>query len=617
MGGSLKSKNGDSGAVVQTYNESATGAPEQLQIKHNYGDVDINNLRGALNLKAVATCETPTASSHIANKAYVDAAVSNGVAGVGETDTLASVTARGASTSVTSTFSGGINVGDLTNGGITGSNYNITGVNNITINDPGEGITWGGGTNTVTLYNIDDANDNIMNFMNAAEVRVNNSTLATQSYVNTQVSNLVASAPSTLDTLNELAAALGDDPNFATTVTNNIATKVSKSGDTMTGQLYINHTNDAQLHLQSPSTWTGIGFNDSASTGTQYIWHYGGTGTFAIGGGGSTVSGKKLHIDGGTSIGVDFDNTSVPANGLAVQGAIYTTQINNTRMLEGSFTINGDANTYYPVYWWGGDQTQIMDIEIYRSYNATAPSTWNTATHKGGLNMRLSANFGGWGGASYDSLVTDFRQTYSNMVSEIGWFGNNRGFCIWLRGGGAIYHYKIKGPRNNAPTVALSAVDPGGNNTGVAPRSDAPQTRLLRDFVVTRHNGQFTTTISVSGDVNATGDVCAYTTSDVSFKENVAPISNPLDKVMAIRGVEFDWSEDFVNTRGGIDGYFTRKHDVGVIAQEVEAVMPEVVGTKTDGTKGVRYEKMVGLLIEAIKDQQQQIEELKSKLEGK
>lgn len=60
---------------------------------------------------------------------------------------------------------------------------------------------------------------------------------ATQSYVNTAISNLIDTAPATLDTLNELAAALGDDPNFATTVTNNIATKVSKSGDTMTGNL--------------------------------------------------------------------------------------------------------------------------------------------------------------------------------------------------------------------------------------------------------------------------------------------------------------------------------------------------------------------------------------------
>jgi hypothetical protein len=60
---------------------------------------------------------------------------------------------------------------------------------------------------------------------------------ATQLYVNTAIANLVDAAPDWLNTLNELAAALGDDPNFATTVTNNIAGKVSKSGDTMTGNL--------------------------------------------------------------------------------------------------------------------------------------------------------------------------------------------------------------------------------------------------------------------------------------------------------------------------------------------------------------------------------------------
>ena len=64
-----------------------------------------------------------------------------------------------------------------------------------------------------------------------------NSDAATKGYVDTQVSNLVASAPGTLDTLNELAEALGDDPNFATTVTNSIATKLSLSGGTMTGAI--------------------------------------------------------------------------------------------------------------------------------------------------------------------------------------------------------------------------------------------------------------------------------------------------------------------------------------------------------------------------------------------
>jgi hypothetical protein len=89
-----------------------------------------------------------------------------------------------------------------------------------------------GGTLTVTSV-IDMTNDKITNLATPT----NSTDAATKGYVDTAVSNLVDSAPGTLDTLNELAAALGDDPNFATTVTNSIATKLSLSGGTMTGDI--------------------------------------------------------------------------------------------------------------------------------------------------------------------------------------------------------------------------------------------------------------------------------------------------------------------------------------------------------------------------------------------
>jgi hypothetical protein len=67
--------------------------------------------------------------------------------------------------------------------------------------------------------------------------------------------------------------------------------------------------------------------------------------------------------------------------------------------------------------------------------------------------------------------------------------------------------------------------------------------------------------------------------------------------------------------RGGEDGYFVRKHDIGVIAQEVQAVLPELVGTREDGYLAVKYEKMVPLLIEAIKAQQKTIDSLVNDLD--
>jgi hypothetical protein len=89
---------------------------------------------------------------------------------------------------------------------------------------------------------------------------------ATQTYVTTQINNLISGAPGALDTLDELAAALGDDANFATTVTNSIAGKVSKSGDTMTGNLSFGATSGLGL------SWglnTDAAFIRFVSTGNQ------------------------------------------------------------------------------------------------------------------------------------------------------------------------------------------------------------------------------------------------------------------------------------------------------------------------------------------------------------
>ena len=71
---------------------------------------------------------------------------------------------------------------------------------------------------------------------------------------------------------------------------------------------------------------------------------------------------------------------------------------------------------------------------------------------------------------------------------------------------------------------------------------------------------------------------------------------------------------EYIQNKGGVDGYFIRKHDVGVIAQEIEKVLPEAVATRTNGEKAVKYEMIVPLLIEAIKEQQSEINNLRVQL---
>lgn len=93
--------------------------------------------------------------------------------------------------------------------------------------------------------------------------------------------------------------------------------------------------------------------------------------------------------------------------------------------------------------------------------------------------------------------------------------------------------------------------------------------------------------------------------SDARFKQNVSPISSPLEKLLKLNGVEYE-----MKTNQFDKNHFAPGRQIGLLAQDVEKIMPEVVNEK-DGYKGVDYAKLVPLLIESIKEQQKQIEELK------
>jgi hypothetical protein len=126
--------------------------------------------------------------------------------------------------------------------------------------------------------------------------------------------------------------------------------------------------------------------------------------------------------------------------------------------------------------------------------------------------------------------------------------------------------------------------------------------------------GVGTAASGTSGEIRATNNITAYYSSDARLKENIVPISDALNKLSQIRGVTFDWTQEEIERGGGEDGYFVRKHDVGVIAQEVEAVLPEVVAEREDGFKAVKYDRIVALLIEAVKELQAEVAELRSQV---
>ena len=120
-------------------------------------------------------------------------------------------------------------------------------------------------------------------------------------------------------------------------------------------------------------------------------------------------------------------------------------------------------------------------------------------------------------------------------------------------------------------------------------------------------NGDLDVGVGNESELRCTGDVIAFSTSDITLKTDINPISDPIGKIQKLSGNTFTWKSNAGKSKSGT-------HDVGVIAQEVHAVLPNITREVND-VMSVRYEKLIPLLIECIKDQQVQIDELRLMME--
>ena len=215
--------------------------------------------------------------------------------------------------------------------------------------------------------------DGIVNFptglqLNGAGVAtqswVSSQSYATQSYVNTAVSNLVDSAPSTLDTLNELAAALGDDPNFATTVTNSIATKLPLAGGTMTGTLKLN--SELQFFRGGSSDYSNyIRANNYPSEGyttstAKYWLEYGAKGGHHF----------VVNTDGGSGAALnDYDDFTIWQGAIDGDRLFEVRNNGDVQIPSGSLTVSGtvtgsnlNVSNWDTAYSWGNHSGQYLPI---------------------------------------------------------------------------------------------------------------------------------------------------------------------------------------------------------------------------------------------------------------
>ena len=121
----------------------------------------------------------------------------------------------------------------------------------------------------------------------------------------------------------------------------------------------------------------------------------------------------------------------------------------------------------------------------------------------------------------------------------------------------------------------------------------------IAEFVMTGTTGS----VDITGALRVTGDITAFYSSDIKLKTEITPIPNALDKVSLISGNTFKWNEKTPH----------EGEDTGIIAQEIEKLnLPGLTQTRDNGIKAVRYDKLVPLLIEAIKELKSEVDQLKT-----
>tara|TARA_R100000900_G_scaffold20291_4_gene16639 strand:+ start:10326 stop:14093 length:3768 start_codon:yes stop_codon:yes gene_type:complete len=258
------------------------------------------------------------------------------------------------------------------------------------------------------------------------------------------------------------------------------------------------------------------------------------------------------------------------SNDTAYYGDFASTSNFNTLTLAGSLTVQSGSGTM------NGKATQLFE----HGYGSDSGTFYQT-----------SGSFAGYSGwANYWIGNHGNGATYYNTVDIRPFWGPPK--YSRLEGG------TFRGPYN----YVTNEVD---QTIGVYLQST---TSLRAPIFYDYNNTAFYLDPSTTGtSVNVAGDVVAYASSDIRFKNNVTPITNALDKLSKIGGYTFEWNE--------ISHKETGKKDIGVVAQEVEEILPEIVQTRSNGYKAVDYQKLTALLIESVKEQQFIIDDLKSRIE--
>jgi hypothetical protein len=509
--------------------------------------------------------------------------------------------------SLTTTGSSGASTYNSTTGVINVPNYTLAGLGGISLTSlsGGTGITYNNTTGAISYSGTVYTDASVRALISASgAVSYNNTT----GVISLTSGNLTEATSSVLTITGGTGAVLGSGTSI----------QVKQASSTVSGFLSSTDwsTFNGKASALSGTTNYHAKFTSSTTIGNSIIFDNGtnvGIGTTTLS---ASTNYTALNINGTTGSEIylkasNVDYGYIYANSTAVVVATQTAiplnlQTNATTRLTISSTGNVGIGTSSPAYSfevkktgtdstiWGYNIAQIAD----GTTNATGFRVGTSTSVSGLTNLVAATNndasqFAFW---TYNGSAWGERVRLSS-AGNVGIGTTNptepltvHGAVIRLQGGSGVIPFALANNDNqgfyiydyNNARVVFNAKQNG--NVVIGGTTD---------------NGY---KLYVSGTIYATGNITAN--SDLRLKKNLELITNPTDKLMQLNGYSYQWKSD-------------DSHQYGVIAQEVEKILPYAVSTGNDGIKGVSYNQIIPVLIEAVKEQKTKIENLEILLASK
>ena len=417
-------------------------------------------------------------------------------------------------------------------------------------------------------------------------------------------------------------------------------------------------------------TGVTIGSNTGEGSNPTITVDYGSTANTAVQGNTSLSfagTSNEISIDGGSSITLGsggtvtigladtitgdrtFSNNVVISGNLTVSGTTTSVNSNTVNIGDNVLVLNSDE---------AGTPSQNGGIEIERGTSTNSTLLWDEGNDYwvaglsgseeriviGAGNTSITTlgtiTTGSWNGTAINDAYISSATAWNAKLDSAGTIATDDYAKFDVNGdlvGRSYTEVKTDLSLNNVENTALSTYTGNGgaldnqyitNGAGYITsfdittqtdpkylRSDATDTAT---GVITFSNSTASTStttgavkvtggVGIGGALNVGGDVVAYASSDERLKTNITPIENATEKLKQIGGYSFDWLavEGVQENRG---------HDIGVLAQEVEKIAPEIVTTRENGYKAVRYEKLIAILIQSNKELLKRIEVLEERL---